>query len=583
MYQANRTIKDTLDQISGGRFVLPAIQREFVWKPKQIYKFFDSLMQGYPFGTFLYWHVEMENTSKIKFYEFMRDYHELNNRHCVPIKDVPDGPLTAVLDGQQRLTALNIGFCGTMAWKLPKKWWDNPSAFPERKLCLDLLSGGEPDENGIRYKFEFLTTEQASKQKEDEFWFPVELILRLVDAPDQFDWITNKQNDPDKAKRAFRTFDKLYQIVHNKSLVMPYEERGQELEKVLNIFIRMNSGGTVLSYSDLLLSIAVAQWNKHDARDEIHNLVDELNRIGGEGSFDFSKDWVLKAGLMLGGIGNVGFKVENFNKENMNKLENEWVNIKDALILTVRLLSSFGFDAKTISADSAILPIAYYLHRRKPGDNYLTHSSNREDRENIREWFIKTLLKPSGIWGSGLDVLLTALRKIILEHGKDHFPYSEIRAEMTRRGKSISFESEEIEELAEMSYGNKLSFALMSLIFPFIRNHHAHEIDHIFPRGRFTDSNLQEAGLVGDDVIKRVKANSDKIANLQLLPAEDNHEKHTKMPLEWVEQLCPDSTQRQEYTRTHLLDGLSNDLSKFPDFYERRHTAIKNKIVSILR
>ena len=46
----------------------------------------------------------------------------------------------------------------------------------------------------------------------------------------------------------------------------------------MQIFIRTNSGGTVLSYSDLLLSVAVTQWSKYDAREEIHQLVNDLNR-----------------------------------------------------------------------------------------------------------------------------------------------------------------------------------------------------------------------------------------------------------------------------------------------------------------
>ena len=50
-YQAAVTIKKTLEQIERRHIALPAIQREFVWKPEQISKLFDSLMQGYPFGT----------------------------------------------------------------------------------------------------------------------------------------------------------------------------------------------------------------------------------------------------------------------------------------------------------------------------------------------------------------------------------------------------------------------------------------------------------------------------------------------------------------------------------------------------
>ena len=49
----------------------------------------------------------------------------------------------------------------------------------------------------------------------------------------------------------------------------------------LDIFIRTNSGGTQLSYSDMLMSMATAQWEKLDAREEIHGTVHELNHIGG--------------------------------------------------------------------------------------------------------------------------------------------------------------------------------------------------------------------------------------------------------------------------------------------------------------
>ena len=79
-------------------------------------------------------------------------------------------------------------------------------------------------------------------------------------------------------------------------LVLLFEEKSRELEKVLQIFIRTKSGGTVLSYSDLFLSVAVVQWTSN-AREEIHYLVDYLNKV--EAEFDFSKDWGLKADLFI--------------------------------------------------------------------------------------------------------------------------------------------------------------------------------------------------------------------------------------------------------------------------------------------
>ena len=134
MYQTGATIKDTLRAMHQHELVLPAIQREFVWRPSQICRLFDSIMQGYPFGTFLFWRVNPENSGKFKFFDFVRDYHQRDNPHCPPLPDLRDRQVTAVLDGQQRLTALNVGLYGSMARKLPYKWWKSPDAFPARRL-----------------------------------------------------------------------------------------------------------------------------------------------------------------------------------------------------------------------------------------------------------------------------------------------------------------------------------------------------------------------------------------------------------------------------------------------------------------
>lgn len=148
--------------------VLPAIQREFVWRPDQIYRLFDSLMQGYPFGTFLYWRVNPENSEKFNFFGFLLEYHAQKQRHCPPLGPIVDKQVTAVLDGQQRLTALNIGLRGSMAWKLPRRWERSPDAFPVRKLYLDLLWQPDPDdEEGLKYRFQFLTKEQSEEGRDE--------------------------------------------------------------------------------------------------------------------------------------------------------------------------------------------------------------------------------------------------------------------------------------------------------------------------------------------------------------------------------------------------------------------------------
>ena len=579
MYQTGDTIKGTLDEIHRHDLVLPAIQREFVWQPEQICRLFDSLMQGYPFGTFLYWRVAPENSGRFKFFDFVLNYHQRDRPHCPPLPEMPNRQLTAVLDGQQRLTALNIGLRGSIARKLPYRWWNSPGAFPTQRLYLDLLwQPDEDDEEGLKYRFSFLTDEQSSAVEDNVCWFPVGQVLFLQNAgPAMTQWL-NERLPQEHVTLAHETLYELYQVVHNKHLVAFYEENGQELDKALQIFIRMNDGGTPLSHSDLLLSIAVAQWTDHDARREIHDLVDELNRIGT--GFSFSKDLVLKAGLMLSDIGRVGFKVGNFNRENMDKLESKWEDIKRALTLTVQLVSSFGFTGHSLAAHNAILPIAYYLYTKNPGDTFLAHSSFDQDRKAIREWLIRSLLK-SGVWGSGLDTLLTDLRRAIRENDTNSFPVARIRESMARRGRQLVFDDEEVEELVDMRYGDRLTFALLSLLFPFVDLRNQFHLDHIFPSSRFTDRRLRDA-CVPDDKVTAFSDRKDGLANLQLLQGAVNTEKSATMPAEWLSETYVEEASRYEYKEHHLLGNLPESITEFDTFYDARRERLKKRIKQLL-
>ena len=576
-YQTAVTIADTLCQIESHEIVLPAIQREFVWQPDQIYNLFDSLMQGYPFGTFLYWKVKQEHNERYQFYDFVLHYHERDRPHCPKIGEMPNRDVVAVLDGQQRLTALNIGIRGSLARKLPYKRWSSSDAFPTRYLHLDLLwSPTDDDDVGMRYRFEFLTHEQARER--DGCWFPVSDILTMANpGPAMTRWLSDRDLGDQSIDEPHEVLYLLFEVVRNQALVSFYEEKSQELEKVLQIFIRTNSGGTVLSYSDLLLSVAVAQWTS-DAREEIHQLVDDINKIGA--GFAFSKDWVLKAGLMLSDIGSVGFKVDNFNRENMGILENRWPTIKEALILTVELVSSFGFNGATLRADSALLPIAYYLYSKQVDNRFLTDLASASDRESIRQWLIASLLKPSGVWGSGLDTLLTALREVIRQ---DHesFPALGIRETMRSRGKSLAFDDDEIDDLTEMRFGDKRTFSLLSLVFRHLDLRQHFHVDHVFPRSRFTPAKLRDAGF-SDTNADQLRDLADRLPNLQLLEGHENLQKRATLPSDWLQTFSTPEA-RLNYTATHLLGDVPEDLDAFVPFCEARRKRLKLRISSLLQ
>lgn len=574
-YQIPITIKEALERIHRHDYVLPAIQREFVWEPEQICRLFDSMLRGYPIGTFLFWNVQAATAGEFQFYDVVRDYHELKSPHSPKVSFPQPRDVVAILDGQQRLTALNIGLCGTYAEKLPRKRASSLDAYPPKRLRLDLCHWGE-DEDDFRYRLAFLTDEDAARAAADTHWYPVAESLTLQDAgPSVFSYV--QEVGLANHATAFHSLARLQQAVHEDGLISYYLEDGQELDKVLDIFIRVNSGGTVLSKSDLLLSVATAQFRTLDAREEVHGLVDDLNAVGH--GFDFSKDLVLKTGLVLSDVGDIAFKVQNFTATNIAVLEQSWPEIERALRLGVKLLSSFGFASSTLKANSVLIPIAHYLHSRQLDDRYLTHSTWRDDREALRRWTVRSLVKP-GVWGSGLDTLLKALRTVINDT-TGSFPVDALEGAMARQGKSLGIDGALLDDLVELLYRDKRLFPVLSLLYPGIDARNEFHVDHVFPKSLFTPTRLEASG-VPSALVDEFRSRFDRMPNLQLLEGPENEAKRNRLPSDWAKDQYPDAVARDGWLASHDLHDLPVDLEQFLDFYEARRLRMRVRLAAVL-
>src|SRR4051794_34883724 len=137
-------------------------------------------MRRYPIGPFLFWRVEPDHSQDFVFYEFMRRYHERLERHNKRLELPSPRPLVAILDGQQRLTALNIGLNGSYAKKLPWRRYSNLEAYPERELYLDLCQRPSDEDGDLKYRFEFITADKAAAgTNEETHWYRVRDVLGL--------------------------------------------------------------------------------------------------------------------------------------------------------------------------------------------------------------------------------------------------------------------------------------------------------------------------------------------------------------------------------------------------------------------
>lgn len=572
-FQTPITIKDAVEGIHRKNYLLPAIQREFVWKPEQIIMLFDSLMRGYTIGSFLFWNVEKNKTKDFQFYEFIRDYHERDNTHNPKADITGEETITAILDGQQRLTALYIALKGTYAYKIPKKRWQNDDAFPKRKLYLNLLSKSKEFE--LLYDFAFLTSEEASKRDENTFWFEVGKVVEFTSLRDVYGFLRENGLIESKFADCLTT---LYEIISEKGIINYYLETSQELDKVLNLFIRVNSGGTQLSYSDLLLSIATAQWKTKDAREEITYLVDDLNRIG-EG-FEFNKDFVLKSCLVLSDLSDIAFKVDNFNTPNMKKIEDNWDGISKSLRIAVELISNFGYNFQNLTSANALIPISYYILKRGNSKNFVQASQYNEDREKINKWLTASLIKRT--FSGQPDNVLRPIRSI-LQESNQLFPLEKIVNKFKGTNKSITFTDDEIENLLYYKYGQAHTFSVLSLLYPTLDFRNRFHQDHIFPKSFFKKSKLKQHNIQNEKQEFYLE-NYNYVGNLQLLEGLPNEEKSNKDFKEWLEESYPNVNERKEYMEKHFIpQNVDSDFSNFDKFLTERNKLIVSKLKEILR
>jgi len=575
-FEAPVTIKEVVDDIHKRKYFLPAIQRELVWDAEQIERLFDSIMRDYPIGSFLFWHVDKDNKKRYQFYEFIREYHERDKRHNPKADTSGGGDITAILDGQQRLTALYIGLKGKYACKLPRKRWSDDSSFPDRMLYLNLLQ--RSDELDMEYMFRLLTREEAEHSESGGFWFRVGDILDIEKEYQVNNYLLRHRLlslDEETGQFANETMFKLHSAIHKDRIINYYLEKDKRLDKVLNIFIRVNSSGTPLSYSDLLLSIATAQWEERDAREEITSFVDEISNIGD--GFGFNKDFVLKACLVLSDFKDIAFKVDNFDKTNMLKIERNWGDITEAIRLAVTLVYSFGYSRETLAANNAVIPISYYLLKKGNPYGFITSSEYASDRRAIGKWLILSLLRRT--FGGQPDTVLRPTRDILAKNHSS-FPLDAIAERFKGTNKSLTLTDDEIDNLLYLRYGQSYTFATLALLYPSLDFRNKFHIDHIFPKSFFTRKKLAARG-IGEAEIGSYLEYYNCLGNLQLLEGLPNQEKADMDFGEWIGQSYPDKSDRRDYMRKHYIPDVDLDLGNFLTFLEEREKLITDKLKSL--
>jgi hypothetical protein len=454
---------------------IPGIQRPYVWEPEQIVKLFDSLMRGYPINSFLFWELQPSNFGDWDIYQFVRRFRQ-GNIHNDSATPNADQPVVLVLDGQQRLTSLLIGLMGSYTMRLKKARKASDSSWFEDALYLDLLQradlgeDADPDEAAVRetyYGFKFLAYEKPPVPGKKHLWFRVADIMNIsgggqLSATVEQLLLQHPSLETDEQEVVRTNLMRLFEVVWKEDSICYYMERDQQYEKVLDIFIRANDGGTKLSKSDLLMSMITLRWESLHARNVTEELVYHLREVLDQEK-NFDRDYLLRSGLFFNDL-DFAFKISNFTPRNIAIIEGTWLAVDKALRMAADLFRRAQITGGHLTAGNAVMLVACYLYKINKGLPLEQWTCPAEDEERIRRWVIAVLFH--GVLGGAANITMDLYRRVLNESLilKTEFPAQLLITNLTRRGRVMDFSLEAIERFVASEVKGRLGQPALSLM-----------------------------------------------------------------------------------------------------------------------
>lgn len=601
----SKSIQNIVKDIEFEKAYLPAIQRKFVWPRWKIEQLFDSLLRGYPISSFLFWELKSEKANDYVFYSFLKNYDERKPNNIRKSGAFLHPEIIGVLDGQQRLSSMYLGLQGSHRERLKHHRSFGDHAYPETFMYLNLLSlpyeevNGELDINrDINFEFRFLTLHEASqinhRNENGEIipclWFKTGTVLQWSEDPDIdsiYDALQEKSSDSDQQKAILdskRFIKKALRDLHiricDEKLINYFKVTKDDLDDILKIFIRVNSGGTILSKTDLLFSTIVATWE--DGRDEIEAFIKSLNSKGDR--FSFNNDFLMRACLVLSDLP-VLFKVNSFKSENVELIKNNWAGIKCALTRIVDLLVSFGFNSSVLTSQNAIIILAYH---------YMKGGSNSEaSKQAMRMYLLHASLK--NVYGGQGDQVIASFRNYLrvettpkkYQLKSAEFDFSGLLGLKLPANKTLKISEEDVDDFLLYRKGAN-SFFVLSLLYPNLRFNQVHfHQDHIHPDSGFSESKLKSTTIDPSKwaVLREIK---DTIPNLQIMEGRQNESKNSSAFKIWVN--GQDSTGRKNVSDlskfcadNYIPETIDFEFNCFEDFYNERKKLIKKELKTVLQ
>jgi len=243
----SKKYSDLITEIQNGIIKIPKFQRDFVWSIDKTAKLLDSILKGYPIGTFILWQTD----------ERLNDIKNVGN---LEIPQTPDGTkVQYVLDGQQRITSLYAAFLGATIQKIGEKKITN---YSDIVVNLDT----DIDENGDHV---------ISAEPTGDKFISLNDVLNFSYSKGRE--LSEKFSEEDLEKiDSYSTAFKTYEF----STVLL---RKEDIDSAIEVFTRINTGGQTLTLFEIMSAKTYDENQKFDMQAKWGDFVKDLKNIKYDG------------------------------------------------------------------------------------------------------------------------------------------------------------------------------------------------------------------------------------------------------------------------------------------------------------
>ncbi len=515
-----RSLFSLIEEINHALF-LPHIQRPFVWEEEQMVRLFDSLMRNYPIQTLLFWRTKDE----IKARKFMGqvDWDADLSDHYEPNVSKAGHEKVFVLDGQQRLQTLYAIFAGSIARE----------GGARAEAYFDVSSGSSVDDAGLMFALKFSSTPMALP------WYRVadllgkdaqrnaeELADEANDALDDADAALAPADRPSsedqkaRRKRLRRNLGQLVSLLREEKHFWVQQLDGVANQfpyrTVLDIFVRVNSGGTRLDASDLMFAAMKEGW------DEIEEAIEETTELLNSTNLEFDKTFPLKCLLVVNGRG-AEASAEKFSgpegtqllqdmKAGWDRAEQAFQELRDFLKTDLK-----AYADKVVRSYNSFIPLFDYL--------YFNPKPDERSKALMRGYYYKAQL--FGWYSQSTDAVINALHSVLGKKCPGGFPMADLKDYFSKRGVPTELQRGHLDQ-------TRLRFILLNLVYvdqmggsPFDVKFKGNEphVDHIYPRHALAT----KLGLGSAEV--------NTLGNYRFVGATDNIRKRAELPASYFRRL----------------------------------------------